>query len=229
MPADSYSLTSFRRYVRLYTLHRVEHLSDLLLVRIRIETLRYSFAPLSSMPLDAAYADDPREGVAMVRGVVLPRLESLLDAPEPFRQLGLLDDQDTRWRQYAAARNLPADPVRVPMVVPPSVPLKPSLPAHSKTSERIARAQQILELMQTAANTASTLVAIWQNWQIGREQRKMLQDERTLLHNAIRAQLAGQGSALEGALNPDFVRGYLADHGSDQADEIIFGNGQPLS
>ncbi len=210
--------------MRLYTLHHVERLSDLILVRIRIETLRYSFAPLGSMPLDAAYADDPREAVAMVRGMVLPRLELLLDAPDPFRQLGLLDEQDARWRQYAAARSLPADPVRVPMIIPPSVPLRPSLPARSKTSERIARAQQILELMQTAASTASTLAAVWQNWQIGRERRGMLQAERTLLHNAIQAQLAGQGSALDGALNPDFVRGYLADHGSDQADQIVFGD-----
>lgn len=216
----------FQRYMRLYTLHRVEQLSDMVLVRIRIETLRYSFAPLGRLPLDDAYATDPREGVAMVRGVVLPRLESLLDAPDPFRQLGLLDEQNTRWRQYAEARQLPADPVRVPMVVPP---LRPTLPTRSKTAERIARAQQILELMQTAANTASTLVAVWQNWQIGRERRNLLQAERTLLHNAIQAQLAGQSSALEGALNPDFVRGYLAEHGSDRADEIIFGDDKPLS
>lgn len=220
--------TSFQRYVRLYTLHHVERLPDLVLVRIRIETLRYSFAPLGGLPLDAAYADDPREGVAMVRAVVLPRLEMLLDAPDPFRQLGLLNEQDARWRQYATARHLPADPVRVPPVVPPpSVPLRASLPARSQTAERIARAQQVLELMQTAANTASTLFAVWQNWQIGRERRALLQAERTLLHNAIQAQIAGQDSALKGALNPDFVRGYLADHGADEADAIVFGDEKP--
>jgi hypothetical protein len=217
---DAY-ITPFTTYMRLYTLHQIERPPDLILLRIRIETLRYSFAPLSSMPLDAAYAHDPREGVEIVRQMVLPRLQTLLDMQEPFQELNLLDGPGAIWPRYAAERGLPADPARVPVIHAPTPARR--LSARSKTSERLARAQQALELFQTAVETASTLAAVWQNWQIGQERKHLLATQRALLHDTIQAQLSGQDRALDHALDRGFVRGYLADHAGDRAADVIFG------
>jgi hypothetical protein len=213
------SLVPFVTYIRLYTLHQIENPGERLLIRIRIQTLRYSFAPLSSTPLDAAYHDDPRAGIEMARQTVLPRLHGLLDSGDPFRELGLMNEQDAAWRGYALARGLSADPVRVPLS--PMIPSR-RLPARSKTSERLARLQQALEIAQTAADTASTLAAAWQNFQIGRERRKLIETQRILLQDAIQAQLRGQGQALDHALDQTFVRGYLADHSDDSAYGAVF-------
>lgn len=214
-------MTPFTHYMRLYTLHQIERPPDLVLLRIRIETLRYTFAPLSSMPLDAAYASDPRESVEVVRQAVIPRLQTLLDTREPFRELKLLDGPGAIWPRYAAERGLPAEPVRVPVIHAPTPSRR--LSARSKTGERLARAQQALELFQTAVETASTLAAVWQNWQIGQERRNLLAAQRTLLQDAIQAQLTGQTRALDHALDGDFVRGYLADHAGDSAVDMVFG------
>jgi len=213
--------TPFGRYVRLYTLHQIEQPFDLFLLRIRIETLHYSFAPLVQLPVDAAYAKDPRAGSDLVRRAVLPRLQTLLDTSDPWRDLRLDSGQETLWQRYAAERGLPASPVRIPVIHAPSAARR--LPARSRTSERLAVAQRALEVVQTAAETASALAALWQNWQIGLERRKLLEAQRHLLHNAIQAQLEGQGRALDRALDRDFVHGYLADHAGDQAYDAVFG------
>jgi len=191
------------------------------LLRIRIETLHYSFAPLARLPVDAAYAEDPRAGSDLVRQAVLPRLQILLDTHDPWRELRLGAGQETLWQRYAAERGLPASPVRVPVIHAPAVARR--LPARSKTSERLAMAQRALEVVQTAAETASALAALWQNWQIGQARRKLLEAQRHLLHNAIQVQLEGQGRALDRALDRDFVRGYLADHAGDRAYDAVFG------
>lgn len=219
---DDLALTPFSHYVRLYTLHQVERAPQILLLRIRIETLRYSFAPLSSMPLDAAYADDPRAGAELVRQAVLPRLSTLLDLSDPFSALSLGAEQDALWPRYAAERRLPPEPVRPPIIHTPTPPRR--LPARSKTAERLARAQQALELFQTAVDTAATLAAVWQNWQIGRARRELLETQRVLLQDTIRAQLAGQDQALAYGQDREFVRGYLADHAGDSAYPIVFEN-----
>jgi hypothetical protein len=219
-------IVPFGRYVRLYTLHQIEGPVDLILLRIRIETLHYSFAPLvtgSAPPgreIDTAYAEDPRAGAELVRQAVLPRLQTLLDTRDPFRELG--EGQEARWPRYAAARGLPAQPPRVPVIhAPTSI---PRLPARSQTSERLAQIQRTLETVQTAVETASTLAALWQNWQIGRERRKLFETQRHLLHNAIQAQLDGQNRALGHALSRDFVRGYLADHAGETVYDALFGD-----
>lgn len=215
-------LTPFGRYVRLYTLHRVEHPADLLLVYVRIETLRYSYAPLASMPLDSVYSRDPSAGVALVNETVLPRLHALLDTRDPFRTLGLEEGAQMAWQRYAAQRGLPAEPVRMP---PLHVPMPaPRLSARSKTAQRLARVQQALEMLQTAADTAATLAATWQNWQIGREQRKLLEAQRVLLHDTVRTQITGQTEALDRALDRRFVHGYLAEHAGDTVIDAVFGN-----
>jgi hypothetical protein len=213
--------TPFGRYVRLYTLHQIEQPSDLFLLRIRIETLHYSFVPLVRLPVDAAYAEDPRAGSDLVRRAVLPRLQTLLDTPDPWSELRLGAGQQTLWQRYAAERGLPASPVRIPVIHAPSAAHR--LPARSETSERLALAQRALEVVQTAAETASALAALWQNWQIRQERRKLLEAQRHLLHNAIQAQLEGQGRALEHALDRDFVHGYLADHAGNQVYDAVFG------
>ncbi len=208
------------RYTRLYTLHQIETPADLLVLRIRIETLHYSFAPLALLPADALYQDDPRAGIELVRQAVLPRLQTLLDTRDPFPMLG--DGQAAIWPRYAAERGLPAQPQPIPVIHAPS-PIR-RLPARSQTSERLAQVQRALETVQTAVETASTLAALWQNWQIGRAQRHLLDTQRRLLQDAIRAQLAGQDRALDHALDPAFVRGYLADHAGDTAVEALFGD-----
>jgi hypothetical protein len=213
--------TPFSRYVRLYTLHQIEQPSDLLLLRVRIETLHYSFAPLARLPIDAAYAGDPGAGTDLVRRAVLPRLRTLVDTADPFREMRLGAEQEALWQRYAAGRGLPARPVRVPVIHAPAPARR--LPAHSRTSERLALAQRALEVVQTAAETASALSALWQNWQIGQERRKLLEAQRHLLHNAIQAQLEGQERALDHALDRDFVRGYLADLAGDRAYHAVFG------
>jgi hypothetical protein len=213
--------TPFGRYVCLYTLHQIEQSSDLLLLRIRIETLHYSFAPLARLPIDAAYAGDSGAGTDLVRRAVLPRLRTLVDTADPFRELRLGAEQEALWQRYATGRGLPASPVRIPVIHAPTPARR--LPAHSRTSERLALAQRALEVLQTAAETTSALATLWQNWQIGQERRKLLEAQRHLLHNAIQAQLEGQERALDHALDRDFVRGYLADHAGDQAYHAVFG------
>ncbi len=208
------------RYTRLYTLHQIETPADLLVLRIRIETLHYSFAPLALLPADALYQDDPRAGIELVRQAVLPRLQTLLDTRDPFPMLG--DGQAAIWPRYAAERGLPAQPQPIPVIHAPS-PIR-RLPARSQTSERLAQVQRALETVQTAVETASTLAALWQNWQIGRAQRHLLDTQRRLLQDAIQAQLVGQDRALDRALDPAFVRGYLADHAGDTAVEAVFGD-----
>ncbi len=213
---------SFNRYVRLYTLHQVERPADLICLRIRIETLRYGLLPLSSLPLDAAYADDPHEGIALVRATVRPRLEALLDSPDPFERLGLAPAREALWQRYASVRGLPVTPVRVPVITPSAT--APRLPARSQVSARLAQAQRALEMFHMAVDTASTLAALWQNWQIGREQRRLLTAQRRLLESAVSAQIAGQERALIKALDGDFVRGYLDEHAGDAAYDAIFGD-----
>ena len=218
MDLSDFFLMPFSQYVRLYTLHWVERPPDALSVYIRVQVLHYSFAPLAGLPVDAAYADDPRAGVQIVQHSVLPRLHTLLDSPEPL----LLEGRESLWRRYAAQRGLPADTVPVPTIhAPKNV---PRLPARSLTADRIARIQRGLELLQTAVETASTLAALWQNWQIGREQRHLLETQRLLLHDAIQAQLEGQTRALDHAQDRDFVRGYLAEHAGDAAYRAVFGD-----
>lgn len=230
-----------RTFIRLYTLHQVEDpagfrpdmfdlgsnelAAEWLIVRVRIETLRYVFAPLDALPVQSTYARDPRAGVELVRTAAAPRLHTLLDAPEPFRELGLLSEQAGHWRQYAAARGLPAEPVRVPVIHQPA-PIR-QLPTRSRLSERLARVQQALDLFLTAADTAATLAGAWQNWQIGRERRKLLDAQRTLLHDAVEAQVRGQSRAFDHALDGDYVRGYLADHAGDAGYAGLFGANDP--
>jgi hypothetical protein len=218
------STISFSHYVSLYTLHRLEGPADLLLLRVRIETLRYSYLPLLAPPaayeVNAAYADDPRAGAQHVRDAVLPRLQTLLDTHDPFGELQLSAGQDALWRRYAALRGLPAEPARVPAIHAPVA--ADRLPARSRTSERLAQIQRSLDLLHTAAETASALAALWQNWQIAQGQRKLIDAQRRLLHDAIESQLAGQDRALDRAASRDFVRGYLADHAADAAYGAVF-------
>lgn len=226
----------FRRYVSLYTLHRIErHYSDrdyagppgdLLVLRVRIDTLRYSLEPLLlpdvTREIDAAYRVDPRAGIDRVRQVVLPRLDALLNAPDPFEALaGSLDWREALWQRYAAERGLPAEPVAVPAISAP-IPVH-RLPDGSATSRRLAQAQRWLQTVQMAAETTSTLAALWQNWRIRQGQRALLDAQRDLLHNTIQAQLAGQDSAFTHALDQNFVRGYLADHAGDAGHDAVFG------
>lgn len=214
---------SFGRYVGLYTLHQVEATGgDVLVMRIRVETLRYSLAPLVACgPLNAAYHADPRAGINQAREIVLPRLEALLDAPEPFEVLNLDAASDDRWQRYAAERGLPAEPVRVPV---PGVPVARRVaPPRDRLGRRLAQAQRALELVHTAAETASALAALWQNWRIRQGQRALLADQRALLQDAIRAQLAGQDRALDRAADPVTVRGYLAEHAGDAGYQAVFG------
>lgn len=225
---------AFARYVRLYTLHQIEQPGDLFVLRLRIETLRYSFAPLIEPPsinyprpmpnLDAIYVGDPASGAQQVRDAVLPRLQALLDARDPFGELALLDNQQHIWQRYAAERGLPAQPGEVPGIKLPAPHPRRQLPAISKTSQRLATLQRGLETLHTAAQTAATLAALWQNWQIGRAQRALLDTQRALLQDTIQAQLSGQNQALNRALDQDFVRGYLADHNDDPAHDIVFGD-----
>ena len=222
-------LLPFVRYVRLYTLHQIETPTDLIVRRVRIEMLHYSFGlladlnpayPCSVPHINEIYVGDPREGAQMVRERVLPRLNQLLDARDPFAELNLIGDRDALWQRYTAERGLPAQPVAVPGIKLPTA--RRMLPARSKTSERLAAIQRGLETLHTAAQTANTFLSLWQNWRIGRAQHQLLDTQRDLLQNAIQAQLAGQDQALDRALDQDFVRGYLADHADDPAVDVIF-------
>lgn len=223
----SHAIVPYGRYVRLYMLHQVEQaattrdITHVLALRVRVETLRYSVVPLGGQPVDAAYADDPRAGAQLVRETVLPRLHTLLDSRDPWGELHGLPEPDAVWSQYAAARQLPADPVRVPTIHAPA--LRPQLPARSTWSARMASAQRALELLQTAAETASTLAALWQNWQIGREQRHLLAAQRAMLQDAIQAQIGAQDRALASGADRGFVRGYLAAQDGDPGYDAVFG------
>lgn len=216
---------SFGHYVRLYTLHRLERPPEILLLRMRIAVLRYSFAPLNVPEVDEAYASDPRDAARLVRETVLPRLSALLDSHDPFHGLDLIGEQDRAWRQYAALRGMPADPAPVPAIRP----FRPArIPARSAITARLAQAQRALELIQTAAETAAALAALWQNWQIGRERRRLLETQRLVLQDSIQAQLAAQDDALQRGRDRGFVRGYLAAHAGDPA-ATLFEHSEPDS
>jgi hypothetical protein len=208
---------SFDHYIRLYTLHQIEQPPDMLLT-MRIAVLRYSFVLLDRPAVDAAYASDPREGALMVRQSVLPRLLTLLDSHDPFGELEQIGGQDAAWRQYAALRGVPADLVPVPAIRPMH---SARIPARSATAARLAQAQRALELIQTAAETTATLAALWQNWQIGRERRKLVETQRLLLQDSIQSQLAVQDDALQRGLDRGYVRGYLAAHAGDPAAALL--------
>lgn len=223
----SHAIVPYGRYVRLYTLHQLEQsvttrdITQVIALRVRVETLRYSVVPLAGLPLDDAYAGDPREGAQIVREAVLPRLYTLLDSRDPWGELRMLPQPESLWEQYAAARGLPDAPVRVPAIHAPA--LRPQLPARSQWSARMATAQRALEVLQTAAETASTLAALWQNWQIGREQRQLLSAQRLMLQDAIQAQIGAQDRTLASSADRGFVRGYLAERGGDPAYDAVFG------
>ncbi len=70
---------------------------------------------------------------------------------------------------------------------------------------------------------SNVIICNYFHWQIGREQRKLLEAQRLMLHDAIQAQLAGQANALNRAVEPGFVRGYLAEHGDDDAYSAVYG------
>lgn len=207
----------FGTYVRLYTLHQIEQPPDVLLW-MRIAVLRYSLAPLDRPTVDAAYASDPREGALVVRQSVLPRLLTLLDSRDPLDELDRIGGQDAAWRQYAALRGVPAEPVPVPAIRPFRA---PRIPARSVVTARLAQAQRALELIQTAAETTAALAALWQNWQIGRERRKLIETQRLLLQDSIQTQLAVQDDALQRGLDRGYVRGYLAAHAGDPAAALL--------
>ena len=223
----NHAMTPFGRYVRLYTLHHLEHplvrpdVAQLIVLRVRIETLRYSFVPLNALPLDDAYAADPREGAELVRETVLPRLYTLLESDDPWAAVGRLPGRDVIWQQYAAARGLPADPVRVPAIHAPQV--QPLLPAQGVVSQRLAQIHRAMAMVQTAVETASSLAALWQNWQIGQEQRQLLSAQRQLLQSTVQAQIATQNDALSRGEDRPFVRGYLAGQGDDPVHDLVFG------
>jgi len=223
----SHAMTPFGRYVRLYTLHQLEHpatlptIAQLIVLRVRIETLRYSFVPLKVLPLDEAYATDPREGAELVRDAVLPRLYMLLESDDPWAAIGALPARDALWQQYAAARGLPAEPVRVPAIHAPQ--MQPLLPAQGVASRRLAQMHRALAMVQTAVETASSLAALWQNWQIGREQHQLLSAQRHLLQSTVQAQIAAQDQALSHGADRPFVRGYLSGQGDDPVHDLVFG------
>lgn len=213
------TLIPFGRYVRLHMLHRVETAAEVLVVRMRVETLRYSLLPLGEQPVDAAYADDPHAGAHIVREVMLPRLAALLDADDPWGVLEGLPARDTSWAQYAAERGLPPAPRSVSSITVPPV---RRVRARTTLGTRLAQAQRALELLRTGIETASALATLWQNWQIGRAQVRLLDAQRAALHGVIEGQLVAQADALARGVEPDYVRRYLADHSDDAAYRAVF-------
>lgn len=216
----SHTLMPFGRYVRLFMLHRVETAAEELLVRVRVETLRYSLLPLHEQPLDVAYADDPRAGAELVRSTVQPRLQALLDAHDPWSMLELLPARDTAWQEYAAARGLPAATTPVSTI---SIPSPRQLPARTTLGTRLAQTQRALELLHTGIETVSAAATLWQNWQIGRAQARLLVAQRDMLYRVIEGQVVAQDAALSHGLDTGYVRGYLADHRDDEAYRAVFG------
>ncbi len=190
---------SFVRYLRLYTLHAVEQTAThQRILQARVTTVRYVFQPLSR-ELNQDWQTDASQSVDKARSIIIPRLHNLLDDDTEWQHL--LHETD-RWQPYLELRRAGA------------MPSIPQIPA-SKPVSRLGRAERWLQITKTALEVANTGLVLWQSW-------RRFQDERRLLQDSIRAMLTGGERALDHALEPGFIQGYLAEHGDDPAYDAIF-------
>lgn len=213
------------RYLQLYTLHQVEHTaSSVTILRVRVAAVRYL---LRDMPheLNAYWQVDPLSGVAAVRDWMKPRFTELRDEQRAWELLGL-DGADATWQPYVALRQNANDALRAVVPVVENASKRAIIPAE-KPGERIARrldqTQRLLEYANMALQLAENARRLWQNWQIGREEQRLLQAKRLYLEDAIRVTNEGQNRALDEALNPSNVSGYLMANNDDDMYDLLFG------
>lgn len=196
---------SFTRYVRLYTLHTLEQTAPHpRLLQARITTVQYVLQQLPTS-LDADWNLDAQQGVALTRALTVERIDELLGNEARWAQL--LADA-SRWQPYQTLREQSAVP---------TLPTQRFLPTGTRLSRRIAQAERLLQLTQTAIEVANAGLVLWQSW-------RRFRDERLLLQDSVSALIERQEQALDHALDPGYVQHYLQECGDDPAYDVVFGD-----
>jgi hypothetical protein len=195
---------SFIRYLRLYTLHSVEQsATHRRILQVRIATLHYTLADIPG-EFEMLWRNEPAQGVARARQLILPRLETLLNDETAW---GKVMAEPPRWQPYLDLRRQRALP---------ELPVLPRLSAAKNAlAYRLDQAERWLQVTKTALDVANAGLALWQGWQKFRDERRLLQD-------AVRATLLGQNNALDHALERGFVPKYLAARGDDPVYPVLF-------
>lgn len=197
----------FTRYLRLFTLHTVEHnVGHQRLLRARLVTVRYSLERMSAQ-LDIDWQHNPQHSIDQARAEIVPRQQLLVDNDDLWHELL---DTAPRWEPYRELRERHALPS---LPAPPNRTLTPY--PLSPLSRRLDQTERLLQLTRTALEVANAGLILWQTW-------RRIRDERFLLHDALRATIEGQEMALEQATDADFVQHYLHAHGDDPMYPILF-------
>jgi hypothetical protein len=215
--------TSFIRYLRLYTLHSLEQsASNSVYLQTRVATLRYV---LSNLPksLDVEWRQDTNLGINAAQDIITPRFEQLLAEEDIWRVLHS-DGQASELRSYwglrqASTHVLPTIQTLSPR---PSVIRSITPTSQNKWMQRIYQAERWLDVAYKTIEVANLGLQFWQNWKIGREQQRLLQDQRWLLKDSVQATVTGQQVALGQASDPSFVQHYLLEHGDDDVYDVLF-------
>ncbi len=216
--------SSLSQYLRLYGVRLVEQkVSYELVLRVRIAATQFVTSTLPD-DLTRSWLRNPQEGVAIAQDAMQPQLEALRTGrdEELWQQLGL-NIPNPRFADYWANRpNLSAQhmPVLNQSIAPRR--LTPLLPTN-RLSTSLVTAQRILDATYSAIIVVDAARQLWQNWQKGKEETRILEARRVLLEDALRVTEASQNHALQQALDPQFVENYLLESGDHSTYDALFG------
>lgn len=219
--------TSFIRYLRLYTLHSVEQTaSDSVYLQARVATLKYMLKGLPKA-LDTNWQQNAELGIISAQEVLLPRYEQFLADEDGWQSLDLSGETEI-WNPYWMIRQAGGFVLPVVKTFIPTPSISSSIMPYQQNRwmQRISRAERWLDLTRKTIEVANLGLQLWQYWRIGREQQRLLQDQRMLLKDSVQANLVGQQAALGQASDPTFVQNYLMDHRDDEVYEFLFDDGK---
>jgi hypothetical protein len=192
-------------------------------LQTRVATLRYVLGGLPQF-LDADWQQDANLAIIAAQKFIIPRFEQLR-TEENIWQMLHSDGQTAEVHSYWGLRQisnhvLPAAKTLSPR---PSI-VRSIMPSnhHNKWMQRIYRAERWLDVAYKTIEVANLGLQFWQNWKIGREQQRLLQDQRLLLKDSVQATLTGQQLALDQAADPSFVQHYLLERGDDDVYGVLF-------
>ncbi len=215
--------TSFIRYLRLYTLHSVEQTaSNSVYLQARIATLKYVFQHLPKA-LDTHWQQNTELGIISAQDVLISRFEQLLEDEDGEQSL-ILNGEAEIWHPYWTMRQARRFVLPAVKSFTPTLSISSSIIPYQQNRwmKRINQAERWLDLTRKTIEVANLGLQLWQQWKIGREQQRLLQDQRMLLKDSVQATLIGQQAALGQASDPKFVQNYLVDHRDDEVYEFLF-------
>lgn len=215
---------NLRQYLRLYGVRLIEQkVSYELVLRVRVAATQFVTSTLPD-DLTQNWLHNPQEGIAVAQDAMQPRLEALRSGQDEdiWQQLGL-NVPDPRFNNYWANRPH-LSPSHTPSLNQTIAPrrLTPLLPAN-RLMTSLMTAQRILDATYSAIMVVDAARQLWENWQKGKEETRILEARRVLLEDAIRATEASQNHALQQALDPQFVENYLLESGNHSTYDALFG------